>query len=488
MVMNKKILFIYAVNYKLQNPLIGAAPPSGITWLSRSLKNNGYDVGVCDVSLIDDFSELKGILGNSFEIEKPDFICVSLRNINTSVNPPVSFVPFLRMLSQGIMKLTDKPIIIGGAGFSIYPEVCLRESKIKWGIVGEGEKSLVTFLNKFFSDATDVLEVPGLAYITGAIFHQNPPQPCNEFIDIDYPDHSFVDYDNYIVKGGMIPIQTKRGCSFSCVYCDYPFLEGNTYRLRSCGKIVDEMQALKESGYEYFFFTDSVFNTPQKHTLELLNEIIKRGLNIKWSAYVNPSGFSAELADAFLESGCFRLEMTVDTMAPETLKSYMKNFTTEEIFKADDLIQKKNIPTLYWVNLCGPGETNNTLKLNLKLLGDLKAVSKGWIGVGFATLPNTPLAKLYSETFKDQNNGFEELPAIYVSPQLSIDYGKHIQDFCLDHHKWYSTYDVYQESFRQFSKEIISKRRLDHWEEQEHFGKIRAELRKKGEYNYIDKI
>ena len=49
-----------------------------------------------------------------------------------------------------------------------------------------------------------------------------------------------------------MPIQTKRGCVFKCVYCTYLNVEGWGYRLRDPESVVDEMAALSKVDVEIF--------------------------------------------------------------------------------------------------------------------------------------------------------------------------------------------------------------------------------------------
>ena len=59
----------------------------------------------------------------------------------------------------------------------------------------------------------------------------------------------------------MLNVQTKRGCSFHCVYCTYPRVEGRRVRLRGPEAVADEMEGLMdETGVRHFFVVDSVLD------------------------------------------------------------------------------------------------------------------------------------------------------------------------------------------------------------------------------------
>jgi radical SAM superfamily enzyme YgiQ (UPF0313 family) len=61
--------------------------------------------------------------------------------------------------------------------------------------------------------------------------------------DLDHvtPDRELFDCGSYYRLGGMLNIQTKRGCPFRCIYCTYPGVEGRKIRLRNPDTVVNEI-------------------------------------------------------------------------------------------------------------------------------------------------------------------------------------------------------------------------------------------------------
>jgi radical SAM superfamily enzyme YgiQ (UPF0313 family) len=237
--------------------------------------------------------------------------------------------------------------------------------------------------------------------------------------------------------------------------------------------IVDEMEELSNRyPMKHFFFTDSVFNFPTDFCGSILNEIIRRNLDIRWTAYVNPKGMTPGLVERFKESGCSRLEVTVDTLTRPTLVTYRKNFTQDEIFAADSYFKMYDIPTYYWINLGGPGETTETFGRNLGHLGRLTHVTKGWVGVGFVVLPGSPLYDLAVSEGRIERYGIRE-PYLYISNELPGDYPERIQMFAIDHPEWFSVYDMLDLDYRHMAMKIITEKIRDHWAMQADYGKLR---------------
>lgn len=97
-------------------------------------------------------------------------------------------------------------------------------------------------------------------------------------------DPSVIDMKEYIGDYyNILGVQSKRGCVFKCTYCSYPFLNNDNIRLRPPIEVVDEIEhMITNYGLQSFAFVDSVFNIPERHAKEICNEILRRGLKVKW--------------------------------------------------------------------------------------------------------------------------------------------------------------------------------------------------------------
>ncbi len=480
----KRILLFYAVNHRIQNPLGGVASPSGLSWIAKALKVNNYDSKICDLSLIQQNEEIPYLIKNCIREYKPHAIGISIRNIDTSVNPPRTFFPYLERVSSIIKKTTDVPIILGGPGFSLYAKKCMQIMHGDFGVVGEGEDSFPELLSQIFSGFQKP-DVPGLVMKNNGTIQIKTNQHFTGYSTLGKAMHEGIDYDEYNKIGGFYAIQTKRGCSFNCIYCDYPYLEGQRYRMRSPQIIVDEMEDLtKQYSLDYFFFTDSVFNYPTDFCANILKEIIARKLDIKWTAYVNPKGITSELVALFKKSGCSRIEVTIDSASDTTLATYQKHFSVKEIIQVDSYFSTFDIPTYYWVNLGGPGETAETLKENFYNLDRLKHVTKGWVGSGFVVLPGSPLYHRAMNEGLIQDDNLEE-PYLYLSDQLPDDCAEQIQKFCINHPAWFSVYDMVDPDYRAMAMDIIDRKIRNHWPMQMDYGIKRMEKYQRGKIKII---
>ena len=69
--------------------------------------------------------------------------------------------PQYRALADVIRAASDAPLIIGGAGFSIYPEAFMRELGADYGIHGEGEGPLAELIGALERGRTEI-DIPSV--------------------------------------------------------------------------------------------------------------------------------------------------------------------------------------------------------------------------------------------------------------------------------------------------------------------------------------
>jgi hypothetical protein len=229
-------------------------------------------------------------------------------------------------------------------------------------------------------------------------------------------DESLVHY--YYETSDFINIQTKRGCPFQCVYCTYPSLEGDRFRYRENEEVIDEIRRLKtELGCDSFFFTDSIFNDPAGGYRELLEDIISKDLDIKWTAYFTPYRLEKADIDLCKRAGLFAVELGTDASNTTALAGLNKMFDWEGVVKANNIITDAEVACAHFVIFGGPDETYETLAEGIENCRRLEqCVVFGYAGIRI--YPETLLmARALSEGVVDENTSLFE-PVYYYSPGI----------------------------------------------------------------------
>ena len=278
-VLNKsnKILFISANVHTVPYPVY----PIGLSYINTYLheKLPDYETRMVDLNF-NSIEELKSIVKEY----NPKYIGVSFRNIDdvNSYNRE-EFVTHYKNVLDSLRAVSDAKIIVGGSGFSIFPELMFNKLNPDFGVYGEGEETILKLINCIDKNE-DYTGLSRLVYKKNGqcIFNKNESYFSD--LNLDF-DENLIDF--YWEKSGMLNIQTKRGCPYNCIYCTYPLIEGKKVRTLNTDKIVETLKKLYyQKAIDYVFFTDSVFNINNDYNYELAEKIITSGIKIHWGGTV----------------------------------------------------------------------------------------------------------------------------------------------------------------------------------------------------------
>ena len=408
--MKKKILLVSANQLIIPYPVY----PLGISYLSTYLNNNLLNF---EIKIFDFVNKTYDEFSNEIQKFNPDYIGVSLRNIDdVNIFKKESYINHYKLIIENIRNHSNCKIIVGGAGFSIFPEKLFKYLNPDFAIHGEGEKSFLQLINSIENN-TNYTKIEGLIFKNKNEVIVNKRECFLEKLDLDFDDNSL---DFYWQNSGMLNIQTKRGCPYKCIYCTYPLIEGRNVRTLNADKILETLVKLNDSKkINYIFFTDSVFNMFNDFNFELAEKIIHNKLDIKWGAYFNFCNINEKLLSTLKKSGLSHIEFGTESLSDTTLKNYKKPFDIKDILEVSKICNKLNIDFANFLILGGYGETEDTINEtfeNSKLIE--KTVFFPFIGMRI--YPNTELHKLAIEENKIKIDEDLLEPKYYISDKINL--------------------------------------------------------------------
>jgi radical SAM superfamily enzyme YgiQ (UPF0313 family) len=406
--MGRRVLLISVNQYDFPNPVF----PLGLAHVEAALRRAGHETRVVDLNV--DSSSLAGMAAEF----KPDLVGLSLRNIDdTLIRNRRTFFEVLTDVCRHVRGASAAPIVLGGSGFSIFPERLLRLSGADFGIHGEGERPLLGLLEALHR-GEDYCHIAGLVYRDGDRVIVNPRDERTAAAEIEIPERSAELVEFYLRRSSMLNVQTQRGCALKCCYCTYPLLEGRAYRRRPPERVGEELAELQRLGARYVFIVDSVFNTSPAHVHDLCEEILRRGLTLHWGCFLRPQHLTADLMKLMARAGLRHVEFGSDSLCDEVLDAYGKHLTFEDIRHSSELARRENVAYAHFLICGGPGETRDTLRTsfeNAKTLPGAIIMAR----VGMRVYPGTPLFdRLHRE--RPDLNGLDLLaPHYYLTPALT---------------------------------------------------------------------
>ena len=420
------ILLVSVNREKMPYPVF----PLGLAYLVKVLREEGYPIEVMDLCFsIDPSTDLKNCLYRF----QPDLIGLSLRNLDNLTFPTsFSYLKEVEEVIQVCRQSSSSKVVIGGSGYSLAPKELLQYLDVDFGIVGEGEE---VFLQLVMSLAKGdpispspyllIKEKPLPRWIGGARVRS-----------MRAPDRALFKTRLYLEEGGMVNLQTKRGCPFSCIYCTYPLLEGKEVRLRRVDEVIEEIrQLVQEQASDYIYFVDDIFNYPPSYAEALCHEMVRGKIDVKWSAFVSPGFLTEDLLKWMKEAGCVGIELGTDSGSTRMLKNYKKSFTIEDVIHSSQLCSKFKVNHCHYLLFGGPGEDEETIEESFRLMDRLDPTAIIAM-LGIRIYPGTEMERIaLSEgvIHKDSNLIY---PYFYISPMLERKLEDIIQEKALERKKW----------------------------------------------------
>jgi radical SAM superfamily enzyme YgiQ (UPF0313 family) len=408
----KNILFVSA------NTLTNPYPvyPIGIsylyTYLGKRLPQHNFMFFDFNRHTLDEFETF-------LKSSRFDIIGISLRNIDdTNIFEKNCFVTWYRQILESTRKWSSAKVILGGSGFSIFPEQLFNELKPDFGIKGEGEETLLQLIENI--DKPEVYtSIEGLTYknADGKIII-NPRTNFLRSLELSF-DSDLLDF--YWDKSGMLNIQTKRGCPYRCIYCSYPVIEGRKVRTLNPDLIVETLKDIYfNKKISYVFFTDSVFNLSDEYNFELANKIIDSGVKVSWGAYFSPNKLSRESLELYKKAGLTHIEFGTDSFSDSTLKLYGKEFTFADVLEKSLICYDLGIFHAHFLILGGYGETEKSLDEGFENSKKIP-YSVFFPYVGMRIYPETKLFDIALEEGKIKGANDLLSPVYYISDEINMD-------------------------------------------------------------------
>lgn len=138
------------------------------------------------------------------------------------------------------------------------------------------------------------------------------------------------------------PVLTSTGCPFSCNYCGSGLLN-NGFIQRKTENVLEDISALHSLGARDFaFYDDALFVDAASHINIILNEIIRRRMDIRFHC---PNGLharhvDAELARLLKESGFKTLRLSLETINTERQIETGGKVSTAEFVRSINALKK----------------------------------------------------------------------------------------------------------------------------------------------------
>jgi radical SAM superfamily enzyme YgiQ (UPF0313 family) len=330
--------------------------PLGISYLAAVLEENGYDVDVidCPVSRLSQ-KELEA----EFKRRQPDVVGVT--------SATVTYLPALEIVKTAKQALPNCVTMMGGPHVTVMDEQTLSENPETDIIVrGEGEQTMLELANLISNrNLKNLGEVAGITFRKNGQIVRTPDRPFIQNIDaLPHPAHKHFEVNKYRILGKMyLPIITSRGCPFQCAFCLSSRMCGRGFRARSPGKVVDELEWLRDTyGADAYTFYDDTFTFDAERALAICDEMKKRKIGLPWDCRTRVDRISKEILAKLSDTNCQLIHFGVESGSQKMLNAMKKGTTVEQNATAIKWAKEAGILVAISVVVGYPGETIDMLK------------------------------------------------------------------------------------------------------------------------------
>jgi radical SAM superfamily enzyme YgiQ (UPF0313 family) len=397
--------------------------PNGVACVAAALDHAGHDVRVLDLCFDRDPHRSAREAATRF---RPDVIGLSVRNIdNSDLVALQHYTPAASSLLAALRESAPSAqVIAGGAAFGVAPEALSDELGVEHAVAGDGERATPALIAELAAGRTPGA-IPGVVRRVDGRRVLTPPGGDGALDSLPPVHmHRWLDLKRYERRGGTVPIQTKRGCVFKCIYCTYLNVEGWGYRLREPELVADEIAELaSDARIRHFEFVDSTFNAPPRHAMAVCEAITRRNLRVHLdTTNFTPATASPELLAAMRGAGFKWLGITAESASDPVLESLQKGFDVAQLRKVAENVQRAGMGVLWIFLIGGPGETPATLDETLKFAEwRLEQGDAVYLTVGLRVYPGTTLHTIAIEEGVVPRGDPLLVPRFYFSTALEME-------------------------------------------------------------------
>jgi radical SAM superfamily enzyme YgiQ (UPF0313 family) len=380
-----RVLLISANTETINMPVL----PLGLACVGKEAQTAGHDVKMVDLL---DQEDTQTALKTAVQQSQPDVIGISVRNIDDQcMGSGVFLLEQVKEVIHACRSLSGAPIVLGGAGYSIFPQSALAYLEADMGIQGEGEKAFVTLLDQL-RQGTDLSGVPGLYLPDKGIQGKVSRTRDLDTLSLPLPGMDQWSLPKDKDMDIWLPFQTRRGCPMDCSYCSTATIEGRIMRKHSPARVIEAISQYAAAGMDRFFFVDNTFNLPPSYAKTLCKALVQADLDISWRCILYPNNADDELIELMAKAGCVEVSLGSESGSAHMLRRMNKKFTPQKVRRISDRLKSYGISRMGFLMLGGPGETKKTVEESLAFADSL-ALEALKITMGVRIYPNTALAR-----------------------------------------------------------------------------------------------
>ena len=393
---NFRVLLIYP-NYSMVNLL-----PTNIGILTACLRQNGFIVDLFDTTFYRTAEKtLDEIRVENLQVRKFDLSEFGVEFKTTDMiddfrEKVAEFQPDLIAVTTVedtwpqakslINSVSDyhAPVIAGGVFPSLVPDIPIADPDVDMICRGEGEHVIIELATKLMN-GEDYSKIANLWVKKDGKIIKNPMRPPVDMDDVPFGDFTLFEKERFfrpmqgkIVR--MLPIETDRGCPYTCRFCEAPALvelyKENTgqmyFRRKKWETVKKELELYREKyDAEYIYFNAETFLAMSRTQFDQFIDMYK-DIKLPFWMQTRVETLSEYYIEKLEQVGCNRISIGLEHGNEQFRKEIVgKGFTNQSIIDLFKILDRYSVPITI-NNIMGfPDETRELIFDSIELNREL---------------------------------------------------------------------------------------------------------------------
>lgn len=338
-------------------------PPLGLAYFASFLRQKGLDIRLIDANIL---QKTNDAVLSEIEAFGPQLVGISTNVVTAQAGEELA-----KMLKQ---KYPEKIVVFGGPYATNVVEKLLTRSGADCIIRGEGEMTLLEFIEK----GGEVENIKGVSYLKNGKLVSNPDAGKIQDLDeLPYPAYDLLPplsrYHSRSRYTPMAPLMMTRGCPHGCIFCSSAHTANNimgaVVRKRSPENIVGELQMLSEKfKVRQIDFLDDNFSQDMEYANRVMDAIIEAHLPIVFNFQ---NGLRADKLDEQLiikmkKAGVIKVGIGIESGEQKIVDLAKKSLDLQRVRDSIRLLRKHGIIVIGFFMLGLPGETAKTMEKTIQ--------------------------------------------------------------------------------------------------------------------------
>lgn len=351
-------------------------PPIGLCYVASTLLSHEFNVELVDLAISD--SE-PGEVESEIRRAEPKIL-----GITASTCTYEKALKIARKAEEIDPRIVT---VFGGPHVTFTAPEALARPEVDVVVRNEGEITMLELCRLYLKGEGRIDSIKGITYRSEGSVVNNPGRSLIRNLDeLPFPARHLSPLNLYKIPGTLI---TSRGCPSQCVFCAAKAMSGGTYRTRSPGNVLAEIDEMKRRfNPPFYFIADDTFTVFHDRTREICAGLKKMG--VKWICESRANFVNRDLLGIMADSGCFAIQFGVESGSQSILNSIRKGITVDQVRNAAKWARQLSLLTVCSFMVPHPEDTLETIAETKKVMLELKSQ-----GVIVYVSPTTPFPGTY---------------------------------------------------------------------------------------------